>query len=131
MLNTFPELLSYSLLSPFILRVIVGFIFLKFGFVLFQNKKPNTHKSLFLTQSTGFFVKLLGTFHIIAGLFLIIGLYTQMSSIFVFISSLVSFVATKYKVATEQKQVFYILLMAISISLTFSGAGAFALDMPL
>ena len=131
MLNTFPELLSYSLLSPFILRVVLGFVFLKFGLHVLSKKEPVVCKSLLGNYHNDSLNKLLGIVHTLAGLLLVVGLYTQIVSIFVFLSSLIFFVNTKSSKLSHQKPVFYVLLMVISISLLFSGAGAFGLDMPL
>ena len=39
MLNPFPDLLTYSVLGPFILRLVVGFIFLDLGMLKLREEK--------------------------------------------------------------------------------------------
>lgn len=60
------------------------------------------------------------------------GFYTQIAAL---ILALITFAETyiEYKepVILKRNFVFYILLLAISLSPLFSGAGAFAIDLPL
>lgn len=80
----------------------------------------------------GYYLKTLAIAEVIAGAFLFVGFFTQMSAIVTGVISLVSFiVAYKHRHLSVLKPGEYLLLMAISFSLILSGAGAFAIDLPL
>lgn len=134
MLNSFPDLLTYSLLAPFILRVVAGFIFVDLGILLFRNEKERWVASLSTLKipNPKMAVKILGGIEIIGGAMLILGFYTQIASL---ILALLTFceVYIEYKQPEVLKRnfVFYIVLLAIALSLLLSGAGAFAFDLPL
>ncbi|MBX4195769.1 hypothetical protein KW796_02340 [Candidatus Parcubacteria bacterium] len=117
MLNPFPGLLIYSTLAPFILRIVLGFIFLDLGILDYRKKG---------------YMKLLGIVEVIGALMLFIGFYTQIAALLFVIISAASFYI-EYKADTILKRdiVFYMLLLAISISLLLTGAGAYAKDIPL
>src|SRR3989344_4867428 len=133
MLNPFPELLVYSLLAPFILRVVAGLIFVDLGILLFKNEKQRWLASLSAIKvpNPQIAVKILGMTEIITGIMLILGLYTQIATI---ILAVITFKAVyiEYREPAILKRtlVFYILLLAITLSLLLSGAGAFAIDLP-
>jgi len=134
MLNPFPELLVYSLLAPFILRVVVGIIFIDLGFLLFKGEKErwlNSFRALRIANPI-LAIKILGVIEIIAGIMLILGFYTQISAL---ILAIITFAETyiEYKESAILKRnlIFYIILFAILLSLLLSGAGAFAIDLPL
>lgn len=134
MLNPFPDLLTYSLLSPFILRVVAGLIFANLGFLAFKNEKERWIASLSTLKvpSPELSVKIIGGIEIAGGVMLILGFYTQIAAL---VLGLLTFAETyiEYKEPEILKRniVFYIMLLAILISLLFSGAGAFAFDLPL
>ncbi|MEK7194565.1 MAG: hypothetical protein AAB660_02665 [Patescibacteria group bacterium] len=117
MLNPFPELLVYTTFAPFILRLVLGLIYLDLGVLNFK-KTGNT--------------KLLGGVEVIGAIMLLMGLYTQIAAILFIIISGVSFYI-EYKDATVLKRdiVFYLLILAIAVSLLLTGAGAYAKDLPL
>lgn len=134
MLNTFPDLLTYSLLAPLILRLVAGFIFINLGFLAFKNEKDRWLASLSALKIPGpkIALKILGSIEIIGGAMLILGFYTQITAL---ILALLTFAETyiEYKEPEFLKRnlVFYVMLLSILLSLLFSGAGAFALDLPL
>jgi uncharacterized membrane protein YphA (DoxX/SURF4 family) len=117
MLNPFPDLLIYSTFAPFILRVVLGFVYLDLGILNFK-KEGNQ--------------KLLGLVEIVGAIMLFFGFYTQVAAILFIIIGGASFYV-EYKDATILKRdiVFYLLVLAISISLLLTGAGAYAKDLPL
>jgi uncharacterized membrane protein YphA (DoxX/SURF4 family) len=117
MLNPFPELLVYSTLAPFILRVVLGFIYLDLGILNLKKKG---------------YVAALGIVEIIGAIMLFVGFYTQIAAIIFIIIAGASFYI-EYKDASILKRdiVFYLLLLAISISILLTGAGAYAKDIPL
>lgn len=117
MLNPFPELLIYSTLAPFILRVVLGFIYLDLG-ILNLRKRGYT--------------KLLGIVEIVGALMLFIGFYTQIAAIlFIVIAGVSFYIEYKDEAVLKRDIVFYLLVLAIAVSLLLSGAGAYAKDIPL
>lgn len=134
MLNPFPELLVYSMIAPFFLRIIVGFIFIDLGVLLFKGEKQRWILSL---QTLGvpnpnLVVKILGIVEVAGGIALLLGAYTQIAAL---VLALLTFIETyiEYKNPEVIKRtfVFYALIFVITLSLLFSGAGAFAIDLPL
>ena len=134
MLNPFPVFLSYSLIAPFILRVVAGLIFVDLGLVLFKGERQRWLNSFTALRipSPNFALKILGAIEIIGGIMFILGFYTQVAAI---ILSLLTFSEAyiEYKDPSVLKRslVFYTLLLAITLSLILSGAGSFAFDIPL
>ena len=133
-LNTFPDLLTYGILSPFILRVVLGFIAIDLG-LLKLGKEKHVWVELFQTinfQPARFFVKLVAVIEIIGGFMLVLGSYTQITAI---VFAVVFFCETVLEYREESLETrnlpFYIMMFAISLSLIFTGAGAFALDIGL
>lgn len=133
-LNTFPDLLTYSQISPFILRVVLGLIVINLGYLKLR-KESSLWQELFKTinfEPEKLFVKVLALIEIIGGAMLIIGLYTQLTSIVFSILFFCEAVLEYRDSVLERRNItFYILMFTISISLIFLGAGAFAFDLPL
>ncbi|HJO89562.1 MAG: DoxX family protein [Candidatus Pacebacteria bacterium] len=137
MLNTFPNLLFLGLLSPFLIRITVGLMFLWIGYsYLFKDRVTATN------QVSNRWPKLAisivwfgGILEIITGFFLIAGFLTQIAAIAgILIAIDALFVKWLYKdlnKVAKYSKMFYILILVASLSLLFSGAGAFAFDLPL
>lgn len=134
MLNPFPELLTYTIIAPFLLRVVVGVIFIDLGGMLFRNEKnsfieafkilriPNPKKA----------VKILGIVEIIGGISLVLGAYTQISALILSLITLKElYIEYRDPNILKRNIVFYVLLFTITVSLLLTGAGAFAIDIPL
>jgi uncharacterized membrane protein YphA (DoxX/SURF4 family) len=134
MLNPFPELLNYALLAPLLLRVVVGLIFLDLGFLKFRSEKERwmaSFETLGL-KPTDLFVSLYGALQIIGGLMFIFGFYTQIAALFfVLATGTELYVEWKAREILKRDMVFYLLVFVISLSLLLTGAGAFAIDLPL
>lgn len=134
MLNTFPDLLTYSLLAPFILRIVTGLIFIDLGFLLFRGEKERwlTSLSVLKVPNPKMAVKILGAIEAVGGIMLILGFYTQITALVLALLVFAeSYIEYKEPIILKRNLVFYIMLLAILISLLFSGAGAFAFDLPL
>jgi uncharacterized membrane protein YphA (DoxX/SURF4 family) len=134
MLNPFPDLLVYSLVAPFIIRVVLGLIFIDLGILVFKGEKTRW-KTSFTTlriPRPEIAVKALGVIQVLGGAMILIGLYTQIAAL---ILALLTFAEAyfEYRDPTILKRslVFYVLIFASLLSLLFSGAGAFAFDIPL
>ena len=134
MLNPFPELLMYSLLGPFILRVLLGLIFIDLGLLKFRSEKERwlaSFETLGL-RPTDLFLPLYALLQIVGGLLLLIGLWTQVAALaFVIFTSIELYIEWKAREILKRDMVFYILIFTVSLSLLLTGAGAYAIDIPL
>lgn len=133
-LNTFPDLLALEPLAPFILRIVLGLILMNTGYLKW--KKEESRWKLFIEafglKHRNEFVKILGSIEFIAGFGVLIGLYTQLCAlILTLIIGIELYAENKESSLVKRDIVFYILIFAISLSLLFTGAGAFSLDLPL
>jgi putative oxidoreductase len=134
MLNPFPDLLTYSLLSPFILRVVAGLIFIDLGVLVFKNEKERWLASLSALKvpNPKLALKIFGGIEVVGGVMLILGFYTQVATLVLALFTFAeSYIEYKEPEVLKRNIVFYIMLLAIVLSLLFSGAGAFAFDLPL
>ncbi len=112
MLTTFPQLLTYGLLSPLLLRVALGVI----GLMGARIRWSKNQKIL-----SGIYVLLL------------IGLYTQLAAIVGFFLTGLDDALDKragMKLSTE-RIVFRSFIAIVLLSLLFTGPGFFAFDLPL
>ncbi len=134
MLNTFPTLLSYSLLAPFLLRVVLGFIFLDLGSLKVGREKPRwiaSFEALHLRPAAPL-VAILGTIEMLGGIALLVGVYTQIAAlVFAIITGIECYLEWKDSTIIKRNMVFYLLLFVIALSLILTGAGAYAYDIPL
>lgn len=134
MLNLFPDLLMYSFMGPFLLRVLLGLIFIDLGILKFRGEKERwlaSFETLNLRPSA-IFVPLYGLIQIVGGLLLIFGLWTQAAAlVFVVSSGIELYIEWQEKEVLKRDLVFYIFLFIVSLSLLLTGAGAFAIDIPL
>lgn len=134
MLNPFPDLLTYSLLAPFLLRLIAGFVFIDLGTLLLkkENQRWITSFKTIKIPRPEIATKILAIIQIIGGVMLIVGFYTQIAAL---VLGLITFIEIylEYKDPSILKRnlVFYLMTFTILLSLLFSGAGAFAIDLPL
>jgi uncharacterized membrane protein YphA (DoxX/SURF4 family) len=134
MLNLFPGLLSYAMLGPFILRLVLGLIFIDLGLLKFTAEKRRwlaTFEAMRL-RPADLFVALYGALQIAGGLFLLIGLWTQgAAALFALLSFSELYVEWSSATLLKRDFTFYLLIFTISLSLLFTGAGAYAFDIPL
>jgi uncharacterized membrane protein YphA (DoxX/SURF4 family) len=134
MLNPFPSLLIYSMLAPFFLRLVAGFIFIDLGLLAWKTEREGwiiSLKAMRIPKPEAA-VKALGVIEAIAGIMLLIGFYTQIAALALAVLTLgEAYIEYKDPAILKRNLTFYILLFAISLSLLFSGAGAYAFDLPL
>lgn len=133
MLSVFPELFTYALVAPFILRITLGGYFLLLG--LRRHKEDAfTWNSLWNNKSIGSLpiAPALAKAQIIIGLFLIVGLYTQIATLVALVFIWLEWFK-RYRTAKPNFQELWstIFVTAISLSLLFIGAGFLAFDLPL
>lgn len=134
MLNPFPDLLMYSLLGPFILRVVLALIFVNLGALKFREEKERwtaSFETLGL-RPTSLFVPLYGFLQIVGGILLLLGLWTQVAALaFILFTGIELYLEWKDGKILKRDLVFYLLLFTTSFSLLLTGAGALAIDIPL
>lgn len=134
MLNPFPDLLMYSFFGPFILRVVLGLIFIDLGFLKFRDEKERwlaSFETLNL-RPADLFLSFYASLQIVGGLLLLAGLWTQVAALaFVVFTGTELYVEWQAREILKRDMVFYILIFTISLSLLLTGAGAYAIDIPL
>ena len=134
MLNTFPYLLLYSQFGPMILRIVLGLILVDLGFLKLRGERSDWIKAF---EAIGLkpakpLVSLYGLLEIIGGALLLVGLWTQPAALaFVIFSGIEFYLEYQEGSLLKRDLVFYLLIFAIALSLLFTGAGAFAIDLPL
>lgn len=134
MLNPFPDLLMYSLLGPLVLRALLGLIFIDLGILKFRGEKKKwfaSFETLGLHPVT-IFVPLYALLQITGGVLLIIGLWTQVAALaFVIFTGIELYIEWQAQKILKRDVVFYLLIFIVSLSLLLTGAGAYAIDIPL
>lgn len=134
MTNPFPELLSFGLLAPTLLRITLGVFIILLGYEKF--KKNNNGITTFF-ESLGFkpahyYVLALAITEIVIGVALFFGIVTQIAALIAAIISFVSLIITiRHPEIGIRKASEYTLYFVISVSLVFTGAGLIAIDLPL
>jgi uncharacterized membrane protein YphA (DoxX/SURF4 family) len=134
MLNLFPELMTFSLLGPAILRIVLGLIFLDLGMLKFKGERTRWIASFeaLRLRPADLMVSIYAALQVIGGLMLIFGLWTQAAALaFTLFTGAELYTEWKAREMLKRDLVFYILVFAISLSLLLTGAGAFAVDLPL
>ncbi len=134
MLSVFPALFTYKLLAPFILRVVIGIVFLDLGYLKLGKEKTVWHDffEVIHFRPSYFYVTLLAVIEIISGAFILTGYLTQLAALVMAIILFAEcYIETRDGSLLKRDIVFYFLLLAICVSLLFSGAGYFAFDLPL
>ena len=133
MLSTFPELFTYALVAPFILRIVLG------GFFVFQGIRR--HKQDSTSWNTLWGDMKIGSLHvapilvkiqIVIGILLFVGLYTQISAILAIIFIVVELYKRNNFARLNSQEVWSgIFMVSVALSLLFLGAGLLAFDYPL
>ena len=134
MLSIFPSLLSYGILAPLVLRVLVGLIFIDLAYLKLHSEKKawNLFFDTIRLKPGHLYTKIFAALEIIGGVLLIIGLYTQLVAlVFALITFAECYIEMQDNEFLKRDIVFYVLILAICLSLLVLGAGAFALDLPL
>lgn len=131
--NPFPDLLTYALLAPLMLRVAAAAFFAYLATHHFRNKKAAAPELSVLNQHTAVFA--LGVYAVVEALVavaLFLGLYTQIAALVGLVVCLkVLFLRRGLHHVAPLARSTYVLLGVICLSLLFTGAGLFAQDLPL
>lgn len=124
----------YSFLAPFILRLVIGIIFIDLGLLKFRSEKERwlaSFETLGL-RPADLFLPLYALLQVAGGALLLVGLWTQAAALaFVIFTGIELYVEWTAREILKRDIVFYVLIFAISLSLLLSGAGAYAIDIPL
>lgn len=114
-LSLFPDLFTFQLLAPFLLRLVAGYMIILFGWERYHKKFRWT-----------------SLIYLVTGILLLLGLYTQAAAIagillvkFDFWTDRTEFKITRIYVNTAM------LVSVILLSLLFTGPGLFGFDLPL
>ena len=120
MLSVFPSLLSYSQLSPFLIRIALGVIFIYWTYKILRNTN-NEAKTKAIALIEG-----------VAGVLLVIGLWTQVAALVAIIDLGIRLVQKIMKKSFLTDGVnYYLVLLVMAVSLIVTGAGWLAFDLPL
>lgn len=126
-LNPLPELLSFTLVAPLLLRIVIGAYFLEqFSTIIhtkYISKKDIKIKNIF---------KCLIGIKTLSAMAIITGFYTQIAVLILITTTIIDIVLEKKggKLKKTKLQL-YIFILVILLSLLITGAGFFAIDMPL
>jgi uncharacterized membrane protein YphA (DoxX/SURF4 family) len=135
MLNTFPYLLSFGLLAPFLLRLAVGLYFLSTGLSHLRLSRHTGEDIARLEnkfRDAGPLVWGVAIIEALCGLALIAGFLTQIAALILSILLILALILkNKNSSLFEHTSSFYLVLLAICLSLVLSGAGFLAIDLPL
>ncbi len=114
-LSVFPQLLTYGLIAPLLLRLVVGLFVLNLG----QERYGKQYSWAVI-------------FYIVAGALLIVGLYTQIAVIAtIIILKLDFYINRKTNLVSKEKYILQVVMNVILLSLLFTGPGFLAFDLPL
>jgi uncharacterized membrane protein YphA (DoxX/SURF4 family) len=132
MLNPFP-IQWLALLAYFLLRVCVGITLLYLGKKHIQHYKVLVQTTTWpLFKHSQFPIVTLIISEIIIGTMFVFGAFTQYAALLLIILSLKMLVwRNRFTHISIPQRITYILLIAISVSLLITGAGAFAVDLPI
>ena len=134
MLNTFPELLTYSTLGPFVLRAVAGLIFIDLGLLKFKAERSRWLTSLdtLKLRPAPYILNIYAAIQIVAGIMILIGIWTQIAAVVLaVITGIELIIEWKAHEILRRDFIFYLLIFTITLSLVLTGAGAFAVDLPL
>jgi uncharacterized membrane protein YphA (DoxX/SURF4 family) len=115
-------LLSYGQVSPLLIRLVLGITLAYFGYQKIKGRG----------QSSGSNSVVYGVVEVVIALFLVIGLFTQLAALLNAVILVIKLgVKVKEKKFLSDGVNYYVLLLAMAVSLLFTGAGLFAFDLPL
>ncbi len=134
MMNPFPTLLAFGEVAPLILRVTLGGIFLIEGYKHLTSGREQ--RRVLLESKLGDVAKTVvwfsGGVEMLMGIFFIMGFLTQMVALLAGLSSIKvlyrKWRGSELAALEPYSPMFYLLIVAISLSLLFSGAGFLAVD---
>ena len=120
--SLFPSLLSYGEVSPLLIRIILGVVFVYWAYkIIARSKGQLTARSVSIATIEG-----------IAGTLIVIGLWTQGAALVLVIDLIVRLIHKAINKSFLTDGVNYnLILLVLAISLLLTGAGNLAFDLPL
>ena len=127
-------LLAYGLAGPLIIRIVLGILFILAGFVkVFRDREECAR----IFEGMGFpaprvFSIVVGLVELLGGICLIAGFGTQVVAIVLSLLTLLFlYIKIRRPDLLPNGAVYYVLILTMAISLTVTGAGFLAFDLPL
>ena len=135
MLSLFPELLSFGLLAPLLLRLVVGMFLVGEGWKLLSRTRLSESAQHFYHEYDEFATLafwLIGLCELVVGAFFVLGLFTQGAALVgLGLAFVLGRLSSHHSILAPHEKIVYRFLFVISASLLFLGAGAFGFDLPL
>jgi uncharacterized membrane protein YphA (DoxX/SURF4 family) len=133
MVSAFPELLSFGLLAPTILRLAIGFFFAFEALDMLERGRAATTSDTSKADLTpsGIGLRLTAYAHLIIGALLVVGLFTQVAALAAVFLCFALLRLAPHPLYAPRERVVYKLLFFIALSLIVLGPGIFAFDLPL
>ena len=132
MLSLFPQILYLAPLGTTLLRVTTGLVFVYLAYAHYTNHKAASQELSRLIGGAGIIIYIYSGIELALGLSLIAGTWTQLAAL---VGAVVALkVILIHRTMHELRPIStlsYALLAVMCLSLIFSGAGAFAVDLPL
>jgi len=134
MLSIFPELFALEFIGVTLVRLTVGVVLLYIGLMTTGIKKTAYSNSMKVKNYPlyNFIPIIFGIVEIITGVFLIAGFLTQLMTIigiYIFVNLI--FIEKHVGRVFDYSNLFYFVMILISISVLFLGPGIFSFDLPL
>ena len=135
MLSVFPDFLTFALFAPLLVRLGLGIAFITLGARAFSTDRGalvTAYKQMpFLFGPIPVWVSVVAVIEVLAGLSVLLGLYTQIGAIVLAAFSFKSIIwkSLGRHIGTESILFYFVTLLA-SLSLILSGAGLLAFDLP-
>ncbi|NTV44816.1 MAG: DoxX family membrane protein [Candidatus Yonathbacteria bacterium] len=133
-LTLFPELLSFSFFAPFLLRVVIGIIFFRLGCLAVREKRRELADMIELVSSkhARIITRILGMLECLSGTLLVFGLFTQAAALSLTLLTAGTLVLKfRFPDVIPHHRSFLVLILAVLLSLLLTGAGIYAVDLPL
>jgi uncharacterized membrane protein YphA (DoxX/SURF4 family) len=133
MLSLFPQILFLSPLATTLLRIVAGLFFgyISYRMIVTRAEIERTDMPI-VGQPSEWLVWFSALATLAVGILLVVGLWTQAAAILGMIIALKhTYVAKKYPALMPLASSACLLLFVVCLSLLFSGAGAFGVDLPL
>lgn len=131
MLNPFPDLLTYQIFAPTLLRLAVGLVFLGGAYVQYQRLRELSALRFPIVGGGAWVIWLSIVAHAVIGAMLFLGYFTQVAAILGALGGIKGVVyAKKYPRLFSFCRLEYAFIIVICLSLLLTGAGQFAFDIP-
>jgi len=132
MLTLFPDFLVYQQIAPFLIRIVLGIIFLVSGY---SKLKSFSHTSKFFNslkiRPAKFWVGFVSITELILAVMLFFGIWVQLAAIIISLIMLVAIFKVKIKESFLASWALDLLILITALSLLFLGPGVFSFDLPL